>query len=97
MITSRSNDDAWCGKPPGFATDEVEASTGGGWPTWQWWGYLLTTMPDPGTQALVNQWLMIGAEIIFGTDDPTLCKEASERAGYDTVSRFCQVSGQAVQ
>jgi type IV secretion system protein VirD4 len=28
----------------------------------------------------------IGAEIIFGTDDPTLCKEASERAGYDTVS-----------
>jgi type IV secretion system protein VirD4 len=28
----------------------------------------------------------IGAEIIFGTDDPTLCREASERAGYDTVS-----------
>ena len=27
----------------------------------------------------------VGAEIIFGTDDPTLCKEASERAGFDTV------------
>jgi type IV secretion system protein VirD4 len=34
-----------------------------GWPTWQWWGYLITTMPDPGTQALVNQWLMIGAGV----------------------------------
>ena len=34
-----------------------------GWPTWQWWGYLLATMPDPGTQALVNQWLMIGAGV----------------------------------
>jgi type IV secretion system protein VirD4 len=27
----------------------------------------------------------VGAEIIFGTNDPQLCKEASERAGYDTV------------
>jgi type IV secretion system protein VirD4 len=26
-----------------------------------------------------------GAEILFGTNDPTVCKEASERAGYDTV------------
>jgi type IV secretion system protein VirD4 len=28
----------------------------------------------------------LGAEIVFGTDDSTLCKEASERAGYDTVA-----------
>jgi type IV secretion system protein VirD4 len=27
----------------------------------------------------------IGAEIIFGTDDPVLCRESSERAGYDTL------------
>lgn len=27
----------------------------------------------------------VGAEIVFGTNDPQLCKEASERAGYDTV------------
>ncbi|MGE4043387.1 MAG: type IV secretory system conjugative DNA transfer family protein [Acetobacteraceae bacterium] len=27
----------------------------------------------------------VGAEIIFGTNDPVLCKEASERSGYDTV------------
>ena len=31
------------------------------WPSWQWWGYLFATMPDTGTQALVNRWLMIGA------------------------------------
>jgi type IV secretion system protein VirD4 len=28
----------------------------------------------------------MGAEILFGTNDPQLCKEASERAGYDTVT-----------
>lgn len=27
----------------------------------------------------------VGVEIVFGTNDPVLCKEASERAGYDTV------------
>ena len=31
-----------------------------GWPTWQWWSYLLATMPDAGTQDLVNQWLFVG-------------------------------------
>ena len=36
-----------------------------GWPTWQWWGYLLTAMPDAGTQERVNQWLLTGS--IAGT------------------------------
>lgn len=36
-----------------------------GWPTWQWWGYLIATMPDASTQALVNRWLNYGA--IAGT------------------------------
>ena len=31
-----------------------------GCPTWQWWSYLLATMPDAGTQDLVNQWLFVG-------------------------------------
>jgi type IV secretion system protein VirD4 len=36
-----------------------------GWPTWQWWGYLITAMPDAGTQERVNQWLLTGS--IAGT------------------------------
>lgn len=32
----------------------------------------------------------VGAEIIFGTNDPQLCKEASERAGYDTVETLAR-------
>ncbi len=30
----------------------------------------------------------VGAEVVFGTDDQTLCKEVSERAGDDTVNRI---------
>ena len=32
----------------------------------------------------------VGAEIIFGTNDPQLCKEASERTGYDTVESISE-------
>lgn len=32
----------------------------------------------------------VGAEIVFGTNDPQLCKEASERAGYDTVEAISE-------
>ena len=35
------------------------------WPTWQWWGYLFSTMPDVEKQLLVNQWVMMGG--IAGT------------------------------
>src|SRR3954464_8912017 len=31
-----------------------------GVPTWQWWGYLLTDMPDATTQQLVDRWLFYG-------------------------------------
>lgn len=57
-----------------------------GMPTWQWWGYLLATMPDPGTQQIVDQWLWYGGiagtlaaasityrmvgDLIFGTGQP---------------------------
>src|SRR4051812_32694603 len=34
-----------------------------GWPTWQWWGYLVATMPNADIQAAVNGWLMIGAGV----------------------------------
>ncbi|UEM08134.1 type IV secretory system conjugative DNA transfer family protein (plasmid) [Skermanella rosea] len=34
----------------------------------------------------------VGAEIVFGTDDPTLCREASERAGYDTVDNVSRTT-----
>jgi type IV secretion system protein VirD4 len=37
-------------------------------------------------QGLASLFGNIGAEIVFGTDDLQLCKEASERAGYDTVT-----------
>lgn len=32
-----------------------------GIPTAEWWGYLFATMPDPYTQAWVNDWLFYGA------------------------------------
>jgi type IV secretion system protein VirD4 len=37
---------------------------------------------DEGLASLLGN---LGAEIVFGTDDPTLTKEVSERVGYDTV------------
>jgi type IV secretion system protein VirD4 len=36
-----------------------------GLPTWQWWGYLITAMPDDGTQQFVDHWLWYGG--IAGT------------------------------
>ena len=33
------------------------------WPTWQWWGYFVTTMPNESTQSVVNYWLMIGGAV----------------------------------
>ena len=33
------------------------------WPTWQWWGYLISVMPDPQSQLLVNQWLLVGGGV----------------------------------
>ena len=32
-----------------------------GMPTWQWWGYLFTAMPDDTTQQFVDKWLTYGA------------------------------------
>lgn len=61
------------------------------WPTWQWWGYLVSAMPDPQSQLLVNQWLLVGGGaglVATGLLAYRIVSDGNVRLGRDPVALY---------